>query len=293
MRNKNRELFRKIRLLINMIKVMGRRHFITKYAYFLWVFPFEAVEFLVDLLLWVFFIQALGGGYTFEEKYHINPIIYLITGIVVARFLNYNIANLYFILKNLYYSRYSSGLQRLSVADYLYLYDVHIAYWVSSQVIWDYIRISTISLVYIIAGIILVQTKLVLHAVNIAYALAAFCLGILATLGLGLISASIYLITGVHRGTEPVQWVIKILAKIASGVYFPVEVLPEGIQILSKIIPHTYTLNVIRKALLTNSSPIFLLNDLLILLTQTALLLPLGYFLFKKGLSIQIRKGYL
>ncbi len=40
---------------------------------------------------------------------------------------------------------------------------------------------------------------------NFAYALLAFALGIIATAEPGLISASIYLYTSVHRGTEPIQ----------------------------------------------------------------------------------------
>jgi len=285
------EITLKIKMLLCLIKVIGRRHFVTKYAYFMWVFPFEAIELIVDLFLWFFFMQALGGGTAFRAKYGIDPIAYLITGIVVIRFLNYNVGNIYFILKNLYYSGYITAIQRLSIADYLSLSNISIGFWVLGQIIWDYTRIAIISLLYITVGYIALGTSYSLTLSSFAYALLAFALGIAATIGLGLISASIYLYTGVHRGTEPIQWTMKLLSKIASGLYFPIDVLPETLQYFSLLLPHTYTLKAIREALLLSASTSILVADLCILGIQATVLAPLGYILFTRALFKRIKLG--
>jgi len=281
----------KIRMLLCLIKVIGRRHFITKYAYFIWVFPFEAVKLVVDLFLWFFFMQALGGGSAFKTKYGADPIVYLIIGIVVIRFLNYNVGNIYFVLKNLYYSGYIAAVQRLSIADYLSLNNISVGFWVLGQIIWDYLRIAVISLLYLTVGYIALGTSYYLTLSNLAYSLLAFALGIIATAGLGLISASIYFYTGVHRETEPIQWTMKLLSKIASGLYFPVDVLPKTLQYASLLLPHTYTLKVVREALLLNTPTSALLADLCILNIQAILLAPLGYVLFTRALFKRIKLG--
>ncbi|RLE77362.1 MAG: hypothetical protein DRJ52_11350 [Thermoprotei archaeon] len=280
-----------IKMLANLIKVVGRRHFVTKYAYFIWVFPFEAVELVVDLFLWFFFMQALGGGSVFKARYSADPIAYLITGIIAIRFLNYNVGNIYFVVRNLYYSGYMTAVQRLSIADYLSLNNISIGLWVLAQITWDYIRISIISLLYLTVGYIALGTTYYLTLSSIIHSLLAFTLGIIATAGLGLISASIYLYTGVHRGTEPIQWTTKILSKIASGLYFPIDVLPKTLQYFSLLLPHTYTLKVIRRALLMNMTTSTLLPDLCILSVQAAILAPLGYIFFSRALFRRIKLG--
>jgi len=173
----------------------------------------------------------------------------------------------------------------------LSLNNISVGFWVLGQIIWDYLRIAVISLLYLTVGYIALGTSYYLTLSNLAYSLLAFALGIIATAGLGLISASIYLYTGVHRETEPIQWTMKLLSKIASGLYFPVDVLPKTLQYASLLLPHTYTLKVVREALLLNTPTSALLADLCILSIQAILLAPLGYVLFTRALFKRIKLG--
>ncbi|RLE94025.1 MAG: hypothetical protein DRN04_04885 [Thermoprotei archaeon] len=84
---------------------------------------------------------------------------------------------------------------------------------------------------------------------------------------------------------------MKLLSKIASGLYFPVDVLPKTLQYASLLLPHTYTLKVVREALLLNTPTSALLADLCILSIQAILLAPLGYVLFTRALFKRIKLG--
>jgi len=280
----------KLKPLIELVKAIGRRHFITKYAYFAWVFPFEAIELVVDLLLWFFFVQALGGAPSFEERYEVNPVHFLLTGIVISRFLNYNVSNVYVIVRMLYHSGYST-FQRLSLGDYLNLYDIKLHYWLIGHMIWDYLRMALIASLYLLIGSLGFGLRLSVSLETVTAALAIFALGLIATLGIGLISASIYLLVGVYRSAEPVQWSVRLLSKVISGTYFPVDALPRALQYASLALPHTHTLSCLRSVLMLGkgADP----NSLLLLALQAALFPLAGVPLFKLGLRKHFERGTL
>ena len=69
--------------------------------------------------------------------------------------------------------------------------------------------------------------------------------------GFGLIGASNFFNLEVKQGREPFTWLVDVLARIFSGIYYPLAVLPIGIQFVSRIIPHTYALEGIRLVMLS------------------------------------------
>ena len=77
--------------------------------------------------------------------------------------------------------------------------------------------------------------------------LAAYYLCFVATcFGFGLIGASNFFNLEVKQGREPFTWAVDILARIFSGVYYPLAILPVGIRFISRIVPHTYALEGLR-----------------------------------------------
>ena len=64
--------------------------------------------------------------------------------------------------------------------------------------------------------------------------------------GLGLIGASNFFNLEVKQGREPFTWLVDVLARIFSGVYYPLAILPAGIRFVSRILPHTYALQGLR-----------------------------------------------
>ena len=54
----------------------------------------------------------------------------------------------------------------------------------------------------------------------------------------------------VKRGREPVTWIVDVLARIFSGVYYPLSVLPGSVRWITWMIPHTYALRGIRQVMI-------------------------------------------
>jgi ABC-2 type transport system permease protein len=86
--------------------------------------------------------------------------------------------------------------------------------------------------------------------------LALLCLGVFAVacLGLGLAGASTFFLLEVKEGSEPVSWTASLLARVASGVYYPLSIIPVWLQPFGLLVPHTFALRAIRLILLDGRS---------------------------------------
>ena len=70
--------------------------------------------------------------------------------------------------------------------------------------------------------------------------------------GLGMASAGAILIT---KEGEPVSWIFGALSGLLGGVYFPVDVLPPWLSGISRILPTTRALSLVRPVGLAESTP--------------------------------------
>ncbi len=61
--------------------------------------------------------------------------------------------------------------------------------------------------------------------------------------GLGLASAGVVLVS---KEGEPVSWAFGTLSALAGGVYFPVDLLPSWLEPVSRALPTTHVLAVVR-----------------------------------------------
>jgi ABC-type polysaccharide/polyol phosphate export permease len=109
---------------------------------------------------------------------------------------------------------------------------------------------------------------------NYPIALLGIFIGWVAVAGIGLISASMITIIGAWKGTEPVRWLVGVLTGLVSGVYFPFEVLPEQLQMISRVLPQTYAMRIARLALLQGFGLSELWADLTVLTLIALILLP-------------------
>lgn len=82
-------------------------------------------------------------------------------------------------------------------------------------------------------------------------AVAFYLVFVLTCFGLGLIGASNFFRLEVKRGSEPITWAIGVGARIFSGVYYPLTVLPPAIRGISACLPHTHALRGIRRVMIS------------------------------------------
>lgn len=141
---------------------------------------------------------------------------------------------------------------------------------------------------YLLLGVLM--GGLSFSRMNIPVALLIMIPTMASFAALGMVSAA-FMMT-VKRG-DPVNFLINAAATLFGGVYFPIEVLPESLQIISRALPITYSLDAMRKALLLGSGVEGVARELGILVVFALALLPLGLLAFRHALRQARREGTL
>ena len=115
---------------------------------------------------------------------------------------------------------------------------------------------------------------------------------IFSCFGCGLIGASNFFNLEVKQGREPFTWLLDILARIFSGVYYPLSIVPASMQFISRLLPHTYALQGLRLILMEGQGleNTLVFNNLLFILVFAGLAMSLGIFLLGKSL-VKAQKG--
>lgn len=154
--------------------------------------------------------------------------------------------------------------------------------------LWGYFLSAVRFLLYVAAGAALGG----LHAesMNAPAGVVIFVLTVICFLGVGILWAGIVLL--VKRG-EAIMGVLSIVVMLASGMLFPVKMLPKWIQIVSEAIPLTAALDGMRLALLKGAGFDQLGGILLRLSLFAALLLALGLGGFHFAVKLGRKQGSL
>jgi len=160
--------------------------------------------------------------------------------------------------------------------------------------IGGYVRTFINILIYVFFGVFLFGLKVSATA-DYGLAILYILLAAVACMGLGLMGASLIYFIDARGGQDPIRWVVEILVGLASGVYYPLNILPEWMQWLGCMIPHTYAMDAARRAILSGGNGaqtlpihrIFSLDslsvDMMILVAFSAITMPLGWWMYNQG----------
>jgi ABC-2 type transport system permease protein len=154
--------------------------------------------------------------------------------------------------------------------------------------LWNFAFTSFRIVVYLLMGVAVFGADL-RHA-NLLSGLVILLLTILASSGIGILSASFVM---VFKRGDPVNFLIGSLSSLLSGVYYPVEVLPAWLQVAAHLFPLTYALAAMRRALLLGEPLAALWREALALAAFSALLLPLGLLAFRLAVRQAKKDGSL
>jgi ABC-2 type transport system permease protein len=116
---------------------------------------------------------------------------------------------------------------------------------------------------------------------NFYSALVLIAVASISFVGIGMMTAVLPLISP-EKGTQ-FGYVAQGLMLVVSGVYYPVSVLPEFMQWLSKISPATYALRGERSAILDGASVSDVWGDIWPMLIIGVIAVPLGIWVFRRG----------
>jgi ABC-2 type transport system permease protein len=157
-----------------------------------------------------------------------------------------------------------------------------------SLVLWNLI-LATIDLaIYICLAIFLF--KISFSNINVLSTIVVLILTIASFSALGIISASFIM---VFKRGNPVGWILGSLEGLIGGVYFPITILPQWLQILAKFFPITYAIQAIQLAVYKGYPLTQLWRQTCILLLFSIVLLPLGLASFTFSLRKARRDGSL
>jgi ABC-2 type transport system permease protein len=116
-----------------------------------------------------------------------------------------------------------------------------------------------------------------LHAANWFAVITVLLVTLLAFSGLGILSASYLLLF--KRG-NPAKWFFLGVSSVAGGMLFPVNILPDWLQLVARLNPVTYALDAMRASLLGGAGVAALWRPLAILFLFAVMLLPLSMSVF-------------
>jgi ABC-2 type transport system permease protein len=131
---------------------------------------------------------------------------------------------------------------------------------------------------------------------------------LIASFGIGMVSASTFYLFDFKLTNEPVRFLIQeVLASLVAGTYYPVTVLPYPLQVVAAFLPHTYAYDSLRRLLspggdlttpnlmlhnlFSGTSPILL--DGLALALSIIVFIPMGAYLYRAGIEKARRNGTL
>ncbi len=138
---------------------------------------------------------------------------------------------------------------------YIYMAPVHVPTYLIGRGVARFLTGSIAVLVTILAGVLFLHVPLDLAAVNWPLLLLALAIGMVMLAMMGLILAGISLLVVRHAGGlgDAVAGALYLF----SGAIFPLEVLPRAIRPIGYVMPVTYWLELIRRALVGNVAQAF------------------------------------
>ncbi|MCB8965493.1 MAG: ABC transporter permease [Chloroflexota bacterium] len=140
---------------------------------------------------------------------------------------------------------------------------------------WSYTYTTFRVLVYLLIGVFFLGLNL--SQANYWAALVVLLLSIIAFASIGIMAASLIMV--IKRG-DPIAALFGNLANLVGGVYYPIEILPNWLQWLAKLLPITYALRAMRLALLNGAGWAVLAPDLVALTIFCLILFPVSLIVF-------------
>jgi ABC-2 type transport system permease protein len=147
---------------------------------------------------------------------------------------------------------------------------------IMSSSIYDYGFVTFQVFVYLALGGLLFGVQL--DKGNTPAALVVLVLTIIAMTSLGIIAASFIMV--LKRG-DPVTLLISSLAVLLGGVYYPIQLMPQWLQQLSRLLPITYSLDAMRRTLLADASFQDVMPDIIALAIFGLVLVPVSLLIFR------------
>lgn len=258
----------------------------------LWAFLVR--DFRSEVSYRVSFLFQLAGmffsvaGFYFAAKM-VNPATEGFDGIAPFPWLMIGLAFQYYFSTALYsFSARIRSEQVIGTLEAMLVSPTPTAIVIFSSAVWDFTFGGIRVIVYLLFATFVFGVDL--HFGSAGTLVAGIILTLLSSAGLGILSASFILYF--KRG-DPINFLLSALTTFFGNVFFPVAQLPSSLRWISDFLPISWSLRVVRGALLQGKTFTDLQGDLLRLALLTAVLLPLGLAFSKIAIRRAKREGSL
>ena len=222
-------------------------------------------------------MEQLGGGQNVDGRY---LVLYLVIGTLVWRYLSL----IFYWITDLI------GIERWEgTIEYTLMAPIRRVTHMAGQTLFAVIY--SLAFTGIILAITVVLFEIDLREANLAGGTLMMLAGSLSFIGVGIMGSILPLLFP-ERGSQMTHVIIALLL-LVSGVYYPVNVLPEFLQKLARFSPATYVLDGTRQALLEGATTAQLWPYIWPTLIMGAIAIPLGLWVFGQAERYAKRAGKL
>ncbi len=243
-------------------------------------FLLQMVSILFNVSTFYFLSRLFGNALLPQlDKYGGDYFSFVLIGLAFSGYVGLSLTN------------YSSSIregQMMGTLEIMLLSPTRLSTILISSSLYSYLLTTVNVIVYIILGTLIFGFDI--SHINIISALVVLVLSIVSFSGVGILSAAVVML--VKKG-NPVTWLFGSASSLLAGVFYPISVLPDWLEPVSRFIPLTYALDAMRLAVLKGSSLGELRFSILVLLGFTVVLTPLGFIVFSKALKRAKREGSL
>ncbi|MCP4361078.1 MAG: ABC transporter permease [Chloroflexi bacterium] len=272
-------MLRNLRPHLNRFTAFLVRDFYDQASYrFSFLFSFVGV--FIRALIFFFLSELIGvGAAPYLQDYNGDYFSFVIIGIALGGYFSVGLTG------------FSQALRQAQITGTLeatMMTPTPVSLVVIGSAAWSYTFTTFRVFLYLLIGAVLLTLDL--SQANILASLLILILSIISFAAIGIIAAGIIMV--IKRG-DPITGLLANGANLLGGVYYPVAILPAGLQFLSYFLPLTYALHGLRLAMLNGASWTELAPDILALSAFCIVLFPLSLLIFRHAVDRARTEGTL
>ncbi len=228
---------------------------------------------VVTVAVFFFISHSFGLANSADiQKYGADYFAFVLVGVALQQFLGQTVGGLGGSLRE----SQTTGTLELMVLSPSRLSTV-----LMSSSLWLQASAAIGALTYLVAGALLGAD---FSNVDVPATAIALLVTMVGFTGMGLLAGGVVIV--IKRG-NPVGWLIQGASVVLSGVFYPTEVLPAGLQAVGQLLPMTHALVILRGSILLGTGISAAIPEFIALVVLSAIYLAAGLF----ACSLAIRYG--
>ncbi|NQT46878.1 MAG: ABC transporter permease [Candidatus Omnitrophica bacterium] len=268
-------------MLNKIIAFIKMEYRISKAYPMIFIFQFFPPSLIFSILLWFFVARLIGQNeITYLKDYGSDYFSFVVIGLAMSQFLWAGLNAL---------PAYIRRGQTTGSLEAVLATATHPAFIILSSSLWAYI-VAMVRFIFCVFLGLLLGLKYSINFQEILLLLPILLLNGLAVLSFGVISSAWIL---VFKRGDLSRFLVRAFFGFQCGVYFPITILPLWLQGLSKGIPLTYSLRIVRKTIMTDLPIASLRQDLFVIAGFALFLFPISLWILNYSIMRAKRAGSL